>query len=170
MIELLILYELSKKVFTMYGIFNEIRTKLKVLTTPSIGTIKPALTRLETKGYIKSQRNISSGGRRSTFYSITREGKEELKNLLLSSISENPIQFLTTARVRIICSEILEVDEQKELFNLLKNKSEKIMLDTKNLMKNESIEFYTKMVFDNLLCECNNLISLLEGLERAGKN
>ena len=44
------------------------------------------------------------------------------------------------------------------------------MLDTKNLMKNESIEFYTKMVFDNLLCECNNLISLLEGLERAGKN
>lgn len=170
MIELLILYELSKKVFTMYGIFNEIRTKLKVLTTPSIGTIKPALTRLETKGYIKSQRNISSGGRRSTFYSITREGKEELKNLLLSSISENPIQFLTTARVRIICSEILEFDEQKELFNLLKNKSEKIMLDTKNLMKNESIEFYTKMVFDNLLCECNNLISLLEGLERAGKN
>ena len=84
MIELLILYELSKKVFTMYGIFNEIRTKLKVLTTPSIGTIKPALTRLETKGYIKSQRNISSGGRRSTFYSITREGKEALKSLLLS--------------------------------------------------------------------------------------
>ena len=170
MIELLILYELSQKVFTMYGIFHEIRTKLKVLTTPSLGTIKPALTRMEAKGLIKSQKSISSGGRRSTFYSITQEGKEELKNLVLSSISENPIQFLTTARVRIICSSVLNTEAKKELFKLLKTKSENIMLDTKNLMKDSGLDFYTKMVFDNLLCECNNLVSLLEGLERAGKD
>lgn len=170
MIELLILYKLSQKVFTMYGIFHEIRTKLKVLTTPSLGTIKPALTRMEARGLIKSQKSISSGGRRATFYYITQEGKEELRSLLLSPIQENPIQFLTSARVRIICSAVLNTEDKKELFKLLKTKSEKIMLDTKNLMKDSGLDFYTKMVFDNLSCECNNLVSLLEGLDRAGKN
>ena len=50
MIELLILYELSKKVLTMYGVSKEIRREFSVLTTPSYGTIKPALNRLEKSG------------------------------------------------------------------------------------------------------------------------
>lgn len=170
MIELLILYELSRKVFTMYGIFREIRTKLQVLTTPSFGTIKPALTRLESNGFIKSQKTMSTGGRRSTFYSITDEGKNELRKLLLSPVKENPNMFITTARVRLICAEVLDDSAQKELLKLLKLKAESIMFDTGNLIKSESLEFFKKMVFENLLCECKNLISLLEGIERAGKN
>lgn len=56
MIELLILFELSKKVLTMYGVSKEIRNTFSVLTTPSYGTIKPALTRLETSGFVKTQK------------------------------------------------------------------------------------------------------------------
>lgn len=94
MIELLILHELNKKVLTMYGISKEIRLEFSVLTTPSYGTIKPALTRLEKSGFIKTQKTMSNGGRPSTYYSITSNGREELKHLLLLPPLENPIQFL----------------------------------------------------------------------------
>ena len=170
MIELLILYELKNKVLTMYGISKEIHSQFSVLTTPSYGTIKPALNRLEKSGFVKTQKTISSGGRPSTFYSITKTGEEELKNLLLASPQDNPIQFLPTARIRLSCAEVLNEQEQKELFKLIKHKAENIMIDTKNIIESKQIEFYQKMVFDNLLCEYNNLISLVEVLSRASKN
>ena len=56
MIELLILFELNRQVLTMYGISKAIRATFSVLTTPSYGTIKPALTRLENSGFIKSRK------------------------------------------------------------------------------------------------------------------
>ena len=170
MIELLILYELNKKVLTMYGISKEIHAEFSVLTTPSYGTIKPALIRLERAGAVKSQKSMSSGGRPSCFYSLTNKGFDELKSLILAPLQENPIQFLTTARIRLSCVEVLDVNDQKELFKLLKTKSEVLYLDIKNLLSSESISFYQKMVFDNLICEYNNFISLLEGFERACKN
>lgn len=170
MIELLILYELSKKVLTMYGISKEINTEFSVLTTPSYGTIKPALSRLEKAGAVRSQKTMSSGGRPSVYYSITNSGHDALKELLLAQPQENPIQFLPSARVRLACAEVLDVQEQKQLFNLLKMKSESIYLDVKNLLSSSDLEFYHKMVFDNLLCEYKNFISLLEGFERASKN
>ena len=71
MIELLIFFQLSRKVLTMYGISKEIRGEFSVLTTPSYGTIKPALNRLETSGFVKTQKSMSKGGRPSVYYSIT---------------------------------------------------------------------------------------------------
>lgn len=170
MIELLILNELSKKVLTMYGISKEIRKSFSVLTTPSYGTIKPALRRLESSGFVKTRKSMSSGGRPSTFYSITKEGTSELKTLLLEPPLENPIQFLTSARVKIACAEILDSSERKQLFRELKNKCEEIVVDTKNLLIDKDDDFYSKMVFDNLICEYKNFTSLLEGLERADKD
>lgn len=167
MIELLILFELSKKVLTMYGISKEIRADFSVLTQPSYGTIKPALNRLEKSGFLKTQKSITSGGRPSTYYSITKDGFEELKKLIITPPLENPVQFLTSARVKLACAEILNYSEQKELIENLKYKSELILLDTKKLVKEAQLDFYPKMVFDNLTCEYNNFISLLEGFERA---
>lgn len=170
MIELLILYEIHKKVLTMYGISKEINSEFSVLTTPSYGTIKPALNRLEKGGFVRTQKSMSSGGRPSTYYSITRDGEQELIRLLLSTPLDNPIQFLPAARVRLACAEVLTVAEQKDLFKLLKYKSESILMDIKNNLNTKDLEFYHKMVFDNLLCEYRNFISLLEGFERACKN
>ena len=170
MIELLILYELSKKVLTMYGISKEIKAEFSVLTTPSYGTIKPALNRLERSGFLMLQKTMSSGGRPSTYYSISNEGKKELINLLLSPLQDNPIQFLPTARVRLACVDTLDGDEKKEMFKLIKFKAESIAIDVKNLLESNSLSFYRKMVFDNLYCEYKNLILLLEGFERGCKN
>ena len=168
MIELLILFELNKTVLTMYGVSKEIRGDFSVLTTPSYGTIKPALRRLEQGGFVKTQKTISQGGRPSTYYSITKEGVNELKRLILEEPLENPIQFLPMARVKLACADILDKEEQLKMISSLKLKAESIIVDAKNIMTFKDLSFYPKMVFDNLICEYKNFISLLEGFENAG--
>lgn len=170
MIELLILHQLNQKVLTMYGISKEIRLSFSVLTTPSYGTIKPALNRLEKAGFVKTQKTMTSGGRPSTYYSITNDGVEELKSQILAEPLENPIQFLTTARVKLACAGVLSESEQLELFKSLKLKSEMIMIETKNLIQERKMDYLSNMVFDNLICEYKNFNMLLEGFERACKN
>ena len=165
MIELLILFELKKNVLTMYGVSKEIRGDFSVLTTPSYGTIKPALRRLEAGGFVKTQKTISSGGRPSTYYTITKEGVNELKRLILEPPLENPIQYLPMARVKLTCADILEKDEQISMIRDLKTKAESIIIDAQNIMAFKDLSFYPKMVFDNLICEYKNFISLLEGFE-----
>lgn len=168
MIELLILFELSRKVLTMYGVSKEIRSEFSVLTTPSYGTIKPALSRLLESGFIKSQKTMSSGGRPSIYYSITNDGIEELKRLLVAPPLENPIQFLTSARIKLACAGVLNNEEQLIMFKRLKSKAESILIDTKNLVKTKELSYFPSMVFDNLTCEYRNFISLVEGFANAG--
>ena len=168
MIELLILFELNKTVLTMYGVSKEIRGDFSVLTTPSYGTIKPALRRLENSGFVKTQKTMSEGGRPSTYYSITKEGVNELKRLIMEEPLENPIQFLPMSRIKLACADILNKEEQIRMIKLLKAKAESIIIDTKNIMTFKDLSFYPKMVFDNLICEYSNFISLLEGFENAG--
>ena len=167
MIELLILFELNKTVLTMYGVSKEIRGDFSVLTTPSYGTIKPALRRLENGGFVKTQKTISEGGRPSTFYSITKDGVNELKRLIIEEPLENPIQFLPMARVKLACADMLDKEEQLTMIRSLKVKAESIIIDIKNLMAFKDLSFYPKMVFDNLNLEYSNFISLLEGFENA---
>lgn len=167
MIELLILFQLSRKVLTMYGISKEIRSTFSVLTTPSYGTIKPALNRLEAGGFVKTQKTMSSGGRPSTYYSITHDGLNELKRLIMYPPQENPVQFLTSARIKLACADILDNNEQLKMLKQLKIKAESILLDTQNIMKTKELSFYPNMVFDNLMCEYKNFMSLLEGFEHA---
>ena len=168
MIELLILFELSKKVLTMYGISKEILGDFSVLTTPSYGTIKPALRRLENNGYVKTKKTMSPGGRPSTYYSITDDGMKELKKLILEPPLENPVQFLPMARVKLACADILDKEEQMTMIKELKTKAESIIIDAQNIMTFKDLSFYPKMVFDNLICEYKNFVSLLEGFENAG--
>ena len=166
MIELLILFELNRRVLTMYGVSKAIRTDFSVLTTPSYGTIKPALNRLESNGFVKTRKNMTEGGRPSTYYSITNEGVNELKRLIIYPPQDNPIQFLPTARVKLACADILEKDDQIKMLKALKNKAESILIDTNNLIATKDMSFYPKMVFDNLTCEYKNFISLIEGFEK----
>ncbi len=163
MIELLILFELSRKTLTMYGISKEIKLLFSVFTTPSYGTIKPALNRLEKSGFVRVQKTMSSGGRPSTYYSITKEGEAELKNLILSQPLDNPIQFMTASRIKLACADILTGQEQQRLFNLLKPKAEMLLMEAKNKQENQNLSYYQELVFNNMICEYKNFISLLEG-------
>ena len=168
MIELLILFELANKVLTMYGISKGILSTFAVLTTPSFGTIKPALNRLVENGFIKGQKTMSEGGRPSVYYSITDAGKEELKRLIMEPPLENPVHFLTAARIKLACSDFLTTSEQKELIKQLKMKTEILLVDTKNMLAQNDFSLCPSLVFNNLKNEYQNFLTLLEGVQNAG--
>ena len=165
MIELLILYLLNKYQLTMYGVQKKIAEVFAIYTQPGFGTIKPALVRLEEKGFIISRKTISEGGRPSVFYAITPTGMEELKRLVVARTSDNPVKFLNTARVKLICAELLPPEHQLKLIEQLSTKANSIYSKAKNLLEVSENEFYYKMVTDNIVQEYKNFISLLEGMK-----
>ncbi len=165
MIELLILHLLNKYQLTMYGVQKRISDEFAIFTKPSFGTIKPALVRLADKGFVISRKTLSEGGRASVFYAITPSGQEELKHLIVARTSDNPIKFLNTARVKLICSSLLSSEDQIKLLEQLSLKANSIYSKTKKLLDSPDNDFYYNMVTDNILQEYKNFISLIEGMK-----
>ncbi|MFA7658125.1 MAG: PadR family transcriptional regulator [Candidatus Gastranaerophilaceae bacterium] len=167
MIELLILYVLSEKELTMYAVLKHILDNFAAFTQPSFGAVKPALTRLENDGFIRSRKAMSDGGKLSGFYSVTQEGREELKKLILKKVSDNPLQFHSTAGIKLCCASYLAQDERKELFFQLKSKAQEHKSSAENTLNNQkSLTFYQRIVLDNSMVEYKNLITLIENLEK----
>jgi len=168
MIELLILFSLTKKELTMYGIQKAIADIFAAYTKPSFGAIKPALKRLEKCGFITSRRSISEGGKQFGFYSITNDGYTELKRLLLAPVSENPVQFLSNARIKIACASFLSKNEINDLLFKLKTRALEHKFEAENTLNNEyiSLTFYQRIILDNTVCEYQNLATLIENLEK----
>lgn len=167
MIELLILYVLSEREMTMYAILKHILDVFGAYTQPSFGAVKPALNRLEKTGFIRSRKAMSDGGKLSGFYSITQEGREELKKLILEKISNNPLQFQSTAGIKLSCASYLAHDERKQLFSQLKSKAhEHKFTAEKTLNTEKALTFYQRIMLDNTMVEYKNLITLIENLEK----
>lgn len=168
MIELLILYVLSKRELTMYAALKQILDNFAAFTHPSFGAVKPALTRLEKANFIRVRKAISDGGKLSGFYSVTQEGLEELKKLLLEKISSNPLQFCSTSKIKLSCAAFLAKDERKILFANIKSMAQDHIYTSEVILNNEynTLSFYQKIILDNTICEYKNLISLIESLEK----
>lgn len=168
MIELLILYILTKREFTMYAIHKQIEAEFGPFTLPSFGAIKPALRRLEAQGCLNLRKMMSEGGKLSVFYSITSEGKTSLRRLLLEELSTNPLQFFSNARVKLACADFLDVQSKEEMFFDLKTLALRFKADAQSILNDEytKLSFYQKIVLDNAVCEYNNLINIIEGFEK----
>lgn len=168
MIELLILYVLLKRDFTMYAIQKHIDENFAPFTKPSFGAIKPALKRLEANGFLTSRKMMSDGGKLSVFYSISKQGKDELKRLLLEDLSENPVQFLSNARIKLACAEYLNSAEREKMFFNIKSLAMQHKCAAENMLDDEynQYNFYQKIILDNALCEFKNFIAIVEGLEK----
>ena len=167
MIELLILYVLSERENTMYGVLKKITDVFGSYTKPSFGAIKPGLNRLEKSGFIRSRKAMSDGGKLSGFYSITTQGREELKKLLLEKVSDNPLQFKSTACIKLSCASYLAQDERSKLFDSIKNKALEHKFNAENtLNKEKSLTFYQRILLDNTIVEYKNFVALIENLEK----
>ena len=168
MIELLILYVLLKRNFTMYAIQKRIDENFAPFTKPSFGALKPALRRLEEKKCLTSRKLMSDGGKLSVYYEISKDGISELKRLMLEDLSDNPLQFLSNARAKLCCADCLNTDERKRLFFLIKSRAMQFKVASQNVLNDEynHINFYQKVVIDNAMCEFSNFITLIEGLEK----
>ncbi|MBO6086740.1 PadR family transcriptional regulator [bacterium] len=168
MIELLILYIILKRDYTMYSIQKRITDIFAPFTNPSFGAIKPALKRLGGKECLTSRKIMSDGGKLSVYYEITKTGVNELKRLILEELSENPHQFLADARVKLSCADCLDKDERERLFFSIKSKALQFKNYAQNIMNDEykQVGFYQKIILDNTVCEYTNFISVIEGLEK----
>ena len=165
----MILYILLKHDLTMYAIHKRIQENFLAFTSPSFGAVKPALVRLEKQKFISSSKIMSDGGKLSVYYSITKEGVKELRNLLLKPLSQNPLQFLSDARIKLSCISFLDGADAHDVFvdiksNALlhKNNAEYILSD-----EYTPLTFQQRVVLDNAVCEYKNFVSLVEGLEKS---
>ena len=111
---------------------------------------------------------MSEGGKLSVFYSITKDGRKTLTELLLEDLSDNPLQFLSNCRIKLSCAEYLKSDEKKDLFLSLKTLALKFKIDAENILNDEynKLSFYQKIMLDNVICEYTNLITIIEGFEK----
>lgn len=152
----------------MYAIQKGIEAEFAPFTSPSFGALKPALRRLEAGGFITSRKMMSDGGKLSVFYSVTKSGIVELKRLLTEDLSQNPLQFLSNARVKLSCAEILDSSSKSEMFLNLKTLAFKFKSDAEEILADEytKLSFYQKIVLDNTVCEYDNLITIIEGFEK----
>lgn len=166
--EILILYILNKSQTTMYGLSKTISKIYGSITKPSFGTLQPALKKLEQNKYIFASKFYTDGGKPYFYYSITEYGFQFLKETLLKNTSNNPTQLLPIAKIKLACSDILEQTEREVLYKQLKANLSRLKTEAETaLSENWKDNFYSRMVLDNTVCEYNNLINLVEGLENA---
>jgi len=167
--EILLLYLLLKGKNTMYGLSKLCTKYFGFIIKPSYGAVQPALKKLEKNKYITSEKFITEGGKPYFYYSITEDGTKHLKEKLLSKLHASPVQMYPSVKVRIICSDILNAEEQKELFTLLKTQLLKIQQTANNTLTSDiyNDNCKAKMVLDNTVCEYKNTIDMIERFENA---
>ena len=168
MIDILILYVLLRREFTMYAIAKEISTRFAPYTIPSFGAIKPALRRLEEEEFLTSSKVMSEGGRPSIYYSLTPKGRRGLAELILEPLTENPLQFIPNAKIRLSMADILTSEERIQLFLHLKTLALTFKRAAEGVLENEYVQtnFYQRILLDNTAVEYNNLLNVIEGFEK----
>lgn len=159
MIELLVLYILNSRDKTLYALRRDIKERFGVITKPSFGTMHPAMKRLLKKDAVKFEQKYSEGGKKSTYYSITQNGKKVFKELFFEDISLNPTIFHSQLSVRLLTISMLE-KEDKDLFLEDLNKLVDLQkIEAQNALNNEYVKYddWQRTVLEETL---NNLKSL----------
>ncbi len=167
MIEILILYIIHKREKTIYSIRKEIIEIFGAFTRPSIGTIHPALQRLLKEGSVSLNERMSEGGKKSSYYSITKKGLEHFKQLFFDSASENPSLFYTQLQARLGTMGLLEKEDRKEFINEFSKKIEIYQFELENKLKDEFIEldYFQEQLFNKTLKELKSLKEYIKGLK-----
>ena len=164
----MILFVLLKRDLTMYSIRKRIEDYFLPFTNPSFGALKPALVRLEKLGAVSTSKMMSDGGKLSVFYSITQEGSKYLRTLLLKNFSSNALQFISDSKVKLCCASFLGSDDISALLEEIKSNAYLHKMNAEKILADEytPVDFYQRIILDNTICEYNNFIAMLEGLEK----
>jgi DNA-binding PadR family transcriptional regulator len=152
----------------MYAISKEIDTLFGVYTKPSFGAIKPALKNLEENGFLTYRKSMSEGGKLSKYYSITKDGEKELKNLIKKELSNNPIQFIPHAKIKLSMADLISKEEREALFLHLKTLAVSFKREAEKILSDEYTDknFYQRILLDNTSVQYANLVTVIEGFEK----
>jgi PadR family transcriptional regulator, regulatory protein PadR len=77
-LDLLILKALSLRPMHGWGVAQRIQQISRDVLQVNQGSLYPALHRLEDRGWISSEWGVSENNRRAKFYSVTKEGRQQL--------------------------------------------------------------------------------------------
>jgi transcriptional regulator len=77
-LDLLILKALSVQPMHGWGVAQRIQQISRDVLQVNQGSLYPALHRLEDRGWIASEWGVSENNRRAKFYSVTKEGRQQL--------------------------------------------------------------------------------------------
>ena len=167
MIEILILYIIYKREKTIYSIRKDIFEIFGAYTKPSIGTIYPAVKRLLAAKAVSLNERISDGGKKSSYYLITKTGIEYFKKLFFSSQSENPTLFYNQLQTRLGTMSLLSIDERKQfVFETLK-RIEMYKFEIENKLNDEFIDldYYQRQMMEKSLKDLNDLSDFVKQLK-----
>ena len=122
MIEILILYILTKYDCTIYKIKKLIEEKFFMYSMPSLGAVNPALKKLESLSCVEFESKMSGGGILSKTYKITSFGQKYLQSTIASFEFKNKSNIICHASILICVSDVLEDDGKISLYkNCLNN-------------------------------------------------
>ena len=172
MIELLLLYSLSKRERTLYSLRADIHEKFGYFTRPSVGTIHPALKRLKMANIVTVRETYSDGGKKSSYYGAASSWQKHFKELFCTPLSENPTLFFTELQSKIAVLSLLEDDDRESFLKELSLKLETFKLDLKNTLEDEYIEFdgFQKLLLKKNIEDIENYLTFAEKLKNAGND
>lgn len=163
MIELLILFVLLDRDRTMYGIRKEIISLFGAISQPSDGTIYPALERLKKQNCISVNEIISEGGKKSTYYSLQKDGRIKAKNLFVENSAENPAVFYKHIVTKLAVMSLFDKETQMEFIE-----NNLINIDVyRNALKNaiedeyQGLDYFQKNIYEELIKQCDGFEALL---------
>lgn len=167
MIEILILYTIHKREKTLYSIRKEIFEIFGAFTKPSIGTIYPALKRLLKENVISVAEYYSDGGKKSSYFSLTKKGLEYFKKLFFSTFSDNPSLFYTHLQVRFASMSLLNPEERKLFISETAKKLDLYKIEIEEKLNDEYLEldYYQKQIFKKTLSDIESLNEFMKHLK-----
>lgn len=165
MLEFLILFVLLKDKYPIYGIKKEIDAQFSPFSNSSFGSIHPAIKRLEEKNAVKVKKEMTQGGQRKYFYSITPEGKEYFTQLCVENVHEK-ISFLDNMfYIKIMSLDVMdETTRAKTIEGLIKN-LELLIINFENIVKNSEDKKTYKIKFvEHLILTLKNHLNWLKSI------
>lgn len=141
MIEILILYVINKREKTIYSIRKDIIEYFGTFTKPSVGTIYPALQRLLKENAVSVNDRMSEGGKKSSYYSITKKGYDYFRTLFFAETTDNPSLFYNQMQSRLATMGLLNIEERKQFIAEVSKKIDIFQFEIDNKLSDEFIDF-----------------------------
>ncbi|MBQ4123736.1 PadR family transcriptional regulator [bacterium] len=167
MIEILILYTIKNREKTLYTIRKDIFEVFGAYTKPSIGTLHPALKRLYKNGAVTLSEKFSDGGKKSSYYGISKKGFVCFKELFFSTASDNPSLFYSQLQVRFATMGFLTLEDRKKFIEETKRKIELYAIDIQNKLNDEFLEldYFQKEIMKKTLAEFKSINDYMNKLK-----
>ena len=151
----------------MYSLRSDIMEKFGYFTKPSIGTIHPALKRLEEASVVSNRTDYSQGGKKSTFWSLSMHWQKKFNDLFFTPLSENPTQFFTEMQSRIAVMSLLDDDLKETFIKDIQIRLESFLLDLQNALDDEytSYDKYQLALLKKNIADVQNYKNFITSLE-----